>query len=117
MALPDQLEPIGLDGQSAAHGGPGYYCLATDCPPVQATHIYDDQTDVCPRCDLMASSNITEALIKARLSIDQTCLARLSTQTAIERSRHSLAEIRTLLDAFAHLPRGAHQAKTKRITA
>jgi len=57
----------------------------------------------------MTAPNVIEALVKARLAIDQTRLARLSTQSAIEKSRHSLAEIRTLLDAFAHSPRAAHR--------
>jgi hypothetical protein len=63
-----------------------------------------------PESGFMTASNITEALVKARLGIDQTRLARLSTQTAIERSRHSIAKMRTLLDGLAHLPRRAHHS-------
>ena len=44
----------------------------------------------------------TEALVRARVSIDQIRLSRLATQTAIERSRDSLSETRAVLVAMKH---------------
>ena len=44
----------------------------------------------------------TEALVRARVSIDQIRLSRLATQTAIERSRDSLSETRAALVAMKH---------------
>jgi hypothetical protein len=48
----------------------------------------------------MAESNCPEALLRARVAIDQVRLSRLATQSAIERSRASLAEARSLLVAL-----------------
>ena len=47
----------------------------------------------------------TEALVRARVLVDQIRLSRLATQTAIERSRDSLSEARAALVAMkrAHL--------------
>ena len=44
----------------------------------------------------------TEALVRARVSVDQIRLSRLATQTAIERSRDSLSETRAALVAMKH---------------
>ena len=44
----------------------------------------------------------TEALVRARVSIDQIRLSRLATQTAIERSRDLLSETRAALVAMKH---------------
>jgi hypothetical protein len=48
----------------------------------------------------MEDSNCPEALLRARVAIDQVRLSRLATQSAIERSRASLAEARSLLVAL-----------------
>jgi hypothetical protein len=48
----------------------------------------------------MTESNSPEALLRARVAIDQVRLSRLATQSAIERSRVSLAEARSLLVAL-----------------
>jgi hypothetical protein len=48
----------------------------------------------------MAESNCPEAVLRARVAIDQVRLSRLATQSAIERSRASLAEARRLLVAL-----------------
>jgi|SRR5262245_26637224 len=44
--------------------------------------------------------NPTEALVRARIAIDQVRLSRLATQSAIERSRDSLAQTRSALAAL-----------------
>jgi hypothetical protein len=49
----------------------------------------------------MAESNSPESLLRARVAIDQVMLSRLATQSAIERSRASLAEARSLLVALS----------------
>ena len=49
----------------------------------------------------MAESNSSEPLLRARVAIDQVMLSRLATQSAIERSRASLAEARSLLVALS----------------
>jgi len=49
----------------------------------------------------MAESNSPEPLLRARVAIDQVMLSRLATQSAIERSRASLAEARSLLVALS----------------
>ena len=53
----------------------------------------------------MTAANSTEALLRARVSVDQVRLSRLATQNAIERSRESLAETKAALVAMklAHL--------------
>jgi hypothetical protein len=48
----------------------------------------------------MAESNCPEAVLRARVAIDQVRWSRLATQSAIERSRGSLAETRRLLVAL-----------------
>ena len=48
----------------------------------------------------MVSANPTEALVRARIAIDQVRLSRLATQSAIERSRDSLAQTRSALAAL-----------------
>src|SRR5262245_5723053 len=44
--------------------------------------------------------NPIEALVRARIAIDQVRLSRLATQSAIERSRDSLAQTRSALAAL-----------------
>jgi hypothetical protein len=55
--------------------------------------------------------NSSEALLRAQVAVDQVRLSRLATQSAIERSRSSLAETRALLVAlrFAVRSRGARR--------
>ena len=56
----------------------------------------------------------TEALVRARVSIDQIRLSRLATQTAIERSRDSLSETRAALVAMKHAHLTALRRKVQR---
>jgi hypothetical protein len=44
----------------------------------------------------------TEALVRARVSVDQIRLSRLATQSAIKRSRDSLSETRAALVTVQH---------------
>jgi hypothetical protein len=46
-----------------------------------------------------------ESLLRTRVAVDQVMLSRLSTQSAIERSRTSLAETRALLVALRYAVR------------
>ena len=48
----------------------------------------------------MEGTNSPQVLLRARVAIDQVMLSRLATQSAIERSRGSLAETRRLLVAL-----------------
>ena len=48
----------------------------------------------------MANPNPIEALVRARVAVDQIRLSRLATQNAIDRSRGSLAEIRLAVVAL-----------------
>ena len=48
----------------------------------------------------MEGTNSPEVLLRVRVAIDQVRLSRLATQSAIERSRSSLAETRRLLVAL-----------------
>jgi hypothetical protein len=48
----------------------------------------------------MEESNSPEGVLRARVAIDQVRLSRLATQTAIGRSRASLAETRGLIVAL-----------------
>jgi hypothetical protein len=50
----------------------------------------------------MAEMNSSEALVRARVAVDEARLSRLATQSAIERSRTSLAETRALLVALRY---------------
>jgi hypothetical protein len=63
----------------------------------------------------MAESNYPEAVLRARVAIDQVKLSRIATQSAIKRSRASLAEARSLLVAlgFAVKNRQARPSKFK----
>jgi hypothetical protein len=54
----------------------------------------------------MVAPNSSEALVRARVAVDQARLSRLATQSAIERSRTSLAETRALLIALRYAVRG-----------
>jgi hypothetical protein len=56
-----------------------------------------------------------EALVRARIAVDQVRLSRLATQNAIERNRQSLTEIKTLLAAFRDANRSSEwQMKVQR---
>jgi hypothetical protein len=48
----------------------------------------------------MKTANSEEGLVKTRIALDQVRLSRLATQNSIERSRHSLAEMRSVLNAL-----------------
>jgi hypothetical protein len=63
----------------------------------------------------MVASNSSEALVRARIAVDQTRLSRLATQSAIERSRSSLAETRALLVALRYAVRGREARRRQRI--
>jgi hypothetical protein len=52
----------------------------------------------------------TEALVRARVLVDQIRLSRLATQNAIMRSRKSLAETRAALVVMKH----AHLSRVRR---
>jgi hypothetical protein len=52
----------------------------------------------------------TEALVRARVLVDQIRLSRLATQNAIMRSRESLAETRAALVVMKH----AHLSRVRR---
>jgi hypothetical protein len=54
----------------------------------------------------MVAPNSSEALVRARVAVDQARLSRLATQSAIERSRTSLAETRALVVALRYAVRG-----------
>ena len=56
----------------------------------------------------------TEALVKARLAVDQIRLSRLATQNAIGRSRESLAETSAVLLAFKQDLQAALRRKVQR---
>ena len=56
----------------------------------------------------------TEALVRARVLVDQIRLSRLATQTAIERSRDSLSEARAALVAMKHAHLMALRRKVQR---
>jgi hypothetical protein len=51
----------------------------------------------------MKTANSEEGLVKTRIAIDQVRLSRLATQDSIERSRHSLAETRMILNALRNV--------------
>jgi hypothetical protein len=48
-----------------------------------------------------------EALVRARIAVDQVRLSRLATQNAIERSRQSLAELKALLGPLGDADRSS----------
>ena len=56
----------------------------------------------------------SEALVKARVAVDQIRLSKLATQNAIERSRESLAETSAALVAFKHDLQAALRRKVQR---
>ena len=51
----------------------------------------------------------TEALLRARIAVDQVRISRLATQNAIERGRESFSEIRAALVAL----RDAHSSAAR----
>jgi hypothetical protein len=57
----------------------------------------------------MVASNSSEELVRARVAVHEARLARLATQSAIERSRSCLAETRALLVALRYANRKAHR--------
>jgi hypothetical protein len=56
----------------------------------------------------------TEALVRARLAVDQIRLSRLATQNAIGRSRESIAETSAALVALKHDLQAALRRKVQR---
>jgi hypothetical protein len=62
----------------------------------------------------MAAPNLSEALVRARVALDQARLSRLATQSAIEHSRTSLAETRVLLVALRYAV-GGREARRRQI--
>jgi hypothetical protein len=79
----------------------------------------NDLTERGERTKLSALATIqTEALVKARLAVDRTRLARLATQNAIGRSRESIAETNAALVALKQDLQAALRRKAqKRINA
>jgi hypothetical protein len=57
----------------------------------------------------MVASSSSEALVRAQVAVHEARLARLTTQSAIERSRSCLAETRALLVALRFANRKAHR--------
>jgi hypothetical protein len=56
----------------------------------------------------------TQALVRARLAVDQVRLSRLATQNAIGRSRESIAETSAALVALKHDLQAALRRKVQR---
>ena len=56
----------------------------------------------------MTTPRSSEMLLRARVAVDQARLTRLATQTAIERSRTSLAETRALIVAYRFAARSGN---------
>jgi hypothetical protein len=61
------------------------------------------------------TANVFEALASARAAIDQTRLARLTTRSAIHRSRASLAETRAQLVFLRHAVGSGKTASRRKI--
>ena len=55
-----------------------------------------------------------EALVRARIAVDQIRLSRLATQNAIERNRQSLAEMKAILVALRNADSSALRMKVQR---
>jgi hypothetical protein len=55
-----------------------------------------------------------EALVRARIAVDQVRLSRLATQNAIERNRQSLAEMKAILVAIRVANSSALRMKVQR---
>jgi hypothetical protein len=55
-----------------------------------------------------------EALVPARIAVDQVRLSRLATQNAIERNRQSLAEMKAVLVALRDAESSALRMKVQR---
>jgi hypothetical protein len=55
-----------------------------------------------------------EALVRARIAVDQVRLSRLATQNAIERNRQSLAEMKAVLVALRDADSSALRMKVQR---
>jgi hypothetical protein len=55
-----------------------------------------------------------EALVRARIAVDQVRLSRLATQNAIERNRQSLAEMKAVLVALRDAESSALPMKVQR---
>jgi len=66
------------------------------------------------RYNAMTKPTPTEALVRARLAVDQIRLSRLATQNAIDRSRDSLAETRLAVNALKHAYLRALRLKLQR---
>jgi hypothetical protein len=55
-----------------------------------------------------------EALVRARIALDQVRLSRLATQNAIERNRQSVAEMKAILIAHRDADSSALRMKVQR---
>ena len=55
-----------------------------------------------------------EALVRARIAVDQVRFSRLATQNAIERNRQSLAEMKAILVALRDADSSALRMKVQR---
>jgi hypothetical protein len=62
----------------------------------------------------MTPLSSTEALVRARIAVDQVRLSRLATQNAIERSRESLAKTSALLVVVREANSSALRQKVQR---
>jgi hypothetical protein len=75
----------------------GFVLLPTSKPPPISLPFH---AGLISKSRAMKTANSEEGLVKTRIAIDQTRLSRLATQNSIERSRRSLAETRTVLNAL-----------------
>jgi hypothetical protein len=55
-----------------------------------------------------------EALVRARMAVDQVRLSRLATQNAIERNRQSFAEVKAILVGLRDADSSALRMKVQR---
>ena len=62
----------------------------------------------------MIKPNPDEALVRARIAVDQVRFSRLATQNAIERNRQSLAEMKAILVALRDADSSALRMKVQR---
>ena len=62
----------------------------------------------------MIKPNPDEALVRARIAVDQVRFSRLATQNAIERNRQSLAEMKAILVALRDADSSALRMKVQK---
>ena len=62
----------------------------------------------------MIKPNPDEALVRARIAVDQVRFSRLATQNAIERNRQSLAEMKAILVALRDANSSALRMKVQK---